>query len=92
MANNISDFKQILINSQASNNAIRSDNESKIKQIRDQNSVNFIQMLMMVVNHSGSTDDDTKARQLASILFKNTLYLNVFQDGHLTSMNNSVWF
>jgi hypothetical protein len=49
-------------------------------------------MLMMVVNQSDSTVDDAKARQLASILFKNTLYLNVFKDGHLTSMNNSVWF
>lgn len=56
---------------------------------------NFINMLMMVVNADThqqlNPEDDTGARTLASILFKNTMFQNVF-GGSRAVMQNSVWF
>jgi len=48
----LQEFKQILIKSQANNNTERTENEVKLKQIRSQDTIKFIQLLMMVVNHS----------------------------------------
>lgn len=95
----ITNLKQILVKAQSNDNNERNANEQQIQQMMTQNNMNLIQMLMMVVNEQISPDTDPKilseskqARTLASIVFKNALYVNVFSQNDMPQHDKSVWF
>ena len=78
-ATSVDQFKQMLNAAQQGENTRRKQAEESLKQYQSDNLVLFVQNLMLVINEVTDAPNHPQIRQLAAILFRNTLREGIFR-------------